>query len=357
MKIATILGTRPEIIKLSPLIPLLDKEFEHVLIHTGQHYDYNMGGVFFEELGLRKPDCALSVGSCLQGKQTGLMLEKIEGVLINEKPDLVVVLGDTNTTLAGALAAAKLHIPLMHIEAGCRSFNRRMPEEINRIVADHLADYLIAPDEKSFQNMLNEGISEKKIFLLGSTIFDAVFRNKELIKPALLDELNLKKGGFVLVTLHRAENTGSIDNLKSILIALNQLADLMVFVFPIHPRTKKIIDENKLKINKKIRVVEPQSYLSFLALLSSCKFCITDSGGIQEEALVYNVPCLILRNETEWTRLIDAGKNILIGTKTEKIVDIVKHFLNEKELQKIKEIKCLYEAETSKKIIEIIKKI
>lgn len=359
MKIATILGTRPEITKLSPLIPLLDKEFEHILIHTGQHYDHNMDGIFFEELQLTNPTYYLEIGSHPQGKQTGLMLEKIEEVLIKENPNLVIVEGDTNTTMAGALAAVKLHIPVMHVESGCRSFNRQMPEEINRIVTDHISDYLIAPDKESYQHLINEGISESKISFLGSTVFDAMIRNKEFIKKeAVFNQFKLKEKKFALVTLHRAENTDNVNNLRKIVEALNCLSDLITFVFPIHPRTMKVVNENKIKINNNIKLIEPQPYLSFLALLSGCKFCISDSGGIQEEALVFNVPCLIPREETEWIRLVNVGKNILIGTDTDKIISKIKKLLkDERELQRIKNIQYSFDIGVSKKIIEVIKKI
>ena len=359
MKIATILGTRPEIIKLSSLIPLLENEFEHLLIHTGQHYDYNMDAVFFEDLHLPKPRYTLNVGSHPQGKQTALLLERIEEVLVKEKPALVIVEGDTNTTLAGALAAAKMHLPLMHVESGCRSFNRLMPEEINRVVVDHIADYLIAPDDESYHHLLREGISKDKIFLLGSTAFDAVARNRKLISAAeVLKKQGLEARQFVLVTLHRAENTNDLSRLQNLLDALNLLADRIKFVFPIHPRTLKTIKNNALRLNPAIRILEPLPYLHFLALLSSCKFCVSDSGGIQEEALAFNVPCLIPREETEWTRLIGAGKNLLVGTQPEKIIGSIKKLLdNEKELQSIKDLQYTYNTNASEKIIEVIAKI
>ncbi|MBI1968622.1 UDP-N-acetylglucosamine 2-epimerase (non-hydrolyzing), partial [Candidatus Woesearchaeota archaeon] len=203
MKVVTVLGTRPEIIKLSALLPLLDQEFEHVLVHTGQHYDYNMDEVFFELLKLKKPSYTLNIGSHQQGKQTALMLERFEEVLLKEKPDLVIVQGDTNTALAGALAAVKLHVPVMHVEAGCRSFNRKMPEEINRVIADHVADYLIAPDNECVNHLKDEGIAAEKIKLLGSTAFEAVTKNKRFIDPSLIKKLCLEKNAFVLVTIHR----------------------------------------------------------------------------------------------------------------------------------------------------------
>lgn len=355
MKIITILGTRPEIIKLSPLIPLLDKEFEHILIHTGQHYDYNMDKVFFEQLHLLEPKYQLNVGSHLQGKQAGIMLEKIEGVLLQEKPRLVIVQGDTNTTMAGALAASKLHLPVLHLEAGCRSFNRKMPEEINRIIADHIADYCIAPDEKSQQNLLREGINQEKIFQLGSTAFDAVERNKAFTQERILPELNIEQEGFILVTLHRAENTNDINTLRNIIAALNQIPKNVPVIFPVHPRTKKVFSESNIECSENIKIVEPQPYLSFLALLSNCKFCITDSGGIQEEALAFNVPCVIPRNETEWTRLVEAGKNFLAGTSTETVLGVVNKLLDRTELQRIKEINYPFDTRVAEKIVQVIK--
>lgn len=362
MKIITILGTRPEIIKLSALIPLLDQEFEHILIHTGQHYDYNMDEVFFEELNLLKPKYFLNVGSHSQGRQTALMLEKIETLLQEEKPNLVIVLGDTNTTLAGTLAAVKLHFPVMHVESGCRSFNRQMPEEINRIVVDHIADYLIAPDEESFNHLLKEGISEEKIFLLGSTMFDAIARNKKFAdikaRVSTLKTYDLEKNKYILVTIHRAENTNNLTVLAEIINALNKIVDEIPIIFPIHPRTRKIIENNQIKTNDKIIFTRPESYLSFLALLSNCRFCISDSGGIQEEAVAFNVPCLIPRNETEWMRLVEAGKNKLIGTKKENIVSaVLELWKDDAKLENMKAKESPFSSDVSKKIVEVIKQI
>ncbi|HIG93675.1 MAG: UDP-N-acetylglucosamine 2-epimerase [archaeon GW2011_AR9] len=358
MKITTILGTRPEITKLSPLIPLLEGISEHILIHTGQHYDYAMDQVFFKELQLRTPTYNLHIGSQAQGKQTAMILEKVEEILQKEKPSLVIVEGDTNTAPAASLAAAKLHLPLMHIEAGCRSFNRNMPEEINRIIADHLATYLIAPDEVSVENLRQEGIT-KNVFMLGSTMFDAIVRNKQFINETEISrQFGLEKDKFVLVTLHRAENTDRVENLQQITASLNQLAEETTLIFPIHPRTKKALQEYKITLNPKIRVLEPQPYLTFLGLLSSCLFCMSDSGGIQEEALVCNKPCLIVRNETEWIRIVKAGKNILVGTQEEKIVSTALSLLQqESELQRIQRIKYPYETGVAQKIIQVIKNI
>jgi UDP-N-acetylglucosamine 2-epimerase len=357
MKIITILGTRPEIIKLSALLPSLDQQHEHKLIHTGQHYDYNMDKVFFEELHLKTPDYSLNVGSHHQGKQTGLMLHKIEEVFLAEKPELVIVQGDTNTTLAGALAASKMHIPILHIEGGCRSFNRKMPEEINRVIVDNISNYLVVSDEKSLKNLQDEGIW-KNTFHLGSTAFEAASRNSQFARKELLTELDLQSNNYVLVTLHRAENTNDVGRLRTLVGALNQVSEITNLVFSIHPRTKRILEDNQIELNPKIKVIPPQPYLSFLALLSSSKFCMSDSGGIQEEALVFNVPCLILRNETEWKHLVDAGKNILLGTDTERIVSMANRLLkNEEELIQIKSIEYPIDTDVSETIMLLIKDI
>jgi len=358
MKAITILGTRPEIIKLSPLIPFLEREFGHTIIHTGQHYDVDMDKCFFEDLQLPQPKYNLAVGSAAPGKQTAAMLEKIESVLAAEKPDLVIIHGDTNSALAGALAAVKMYLNVAHVEAGCRSFNKRVPEEANRVMIDHISDHLFAPDKVAVSNLVNEGIPESKIYNFGSTAFEAVLRNKEYVERRSLKELEHTQKRYILVTLHRADNTETPANLKSILAALNLLAEETEIIFPIHPRTKKVILESSIALNERIKVLKPQSYLSFLSLLANCTFCISDSGGIQEEALALNIPCLIPRQETEWKRLVEAGKNILVGTGTKKIVETARVLLhNEFELQRIKDIKYPFEVNVSEKIIEVLKEI
>lgn len=357
MKIATILGTRPEIIKLSALIPLLDsdKRIEHILIHTGQHYDYGMDAVFFEELKLRKPHYLLNVGSHSQGKQTGLMLEKIEDILVKKNPVLVIVQGDTNSTLAGALAAAKLGIAIVHVEAGCRSFNRSMPEEINRVITDAVSSILIAPDDNAVANLKKEGVFGE-IINLGSTAFDAAVRIQKfvgIVFNTLRKDFGIEEGNYLLLTLHRAENT-TPERLASIMNTLNEIAKDIPIIFPIHPRTLKIAQENNVDLSN-IHVRNPQSYLKFMSLLAHARFCITDSGGIQEEALVFNVPCLIPRNETEWMRLVDAGKNVLLGTDPDKIKQgILSLWDDSARLQQIKHIKVDYPRHVSEKIIDII---
>ncbi len=324
MKVITVLGTRPEIIKLSPVIDLLEKDsfFDHKIIHTGQHYDFNMDRVFFDELHLPEPDFMLNVGSHPRDEQLKLMTERISSILDLEKPDLVIVQGDTNSTLAGARAAKKCGIKLMHIEAGCRSFNKEMPEEINRIEVDRLANYLMVPDTYARANIDREeresGITFGKIVNCGSTTFDAVLRNKIFANINILQELGLQPGNFVLVTIHRAENTAD-PKFSNIIGALQLLSEKVNLLFPVHPRTRKIIEQHNIKFNENVKLIEPQSYFNFLALLSSCRFCISDSGGVQEEVAALGIPCLIPRNETEWQKLVDDGRNILMGTDSEKI--------------------------------------
>jgi len=356
VKVVTVLGTRPEIIKLSPLIPLLDEKFNHILIHTGQHYDYEMDSLFFKELQLKQPSYNLKVGSHSQGKQTAIMLENIEEILILEKPDMVIVQGDTNSTLSGALAASKLHIPVAHIEAGCRSFNRYMPEEINRVIADHISDILFASDKKAGECLLKEGIPREKIFLTGSTAFDVCLRNKEFITNSNIDKrLKLTKNQFILVTLHRAENTNNPQRFKNIIDALNSLSEAIDIVFPIHPRTAKIVKQHNIKMNTKIKVTKPLGYIDFIKLMSQCRIIFSDSGGVQEEAIVFNKPCLIPREDSEWMRLIEAGKNFLVGIETQSILKKTREFItDDTKLNQVKAIKYPYDKNVSKKILALL---
>jgi len=355
MKIATVLGTRPEIIKLSPLIPLLDKEFNHILIHTGQHYSYNMDKAFFEDLNLRNCDYTLNVGSNTHAKQTGEMMAKLEEILQKEKPDVIIIQGDTNSTLAGALTASKLNIKTAHIEAGCRSFDKKMPEEINRIIVDHISDILFAPDINAVNNLTAEGIPESTIFLVGNTSTDACLRVAELFNLNKLEELNLKKGNYAVLTLHRQENT-EYEKLKEILDAINEISKEIKIVFPAHLRTKKIIESNDIKLNNNVLVIEPARYKEFMGLVSNSLFVMTDSGGLQEECAILNIPCLILRENTEWEYLVTLGKNMLIGTKYEEIINKVTDLISDEEhLSTMKEIKAPVNKGASKKIVSILK--
>jgi UDP-N-acetylglucosamine 2-epimerase len=318
-RVLTMLGTRPEIIKLSPLIPLLDERFEHLLVHSGQHYSYEMDARFFVELGLPMPDATLNVGSASHGEQLARMLSRLEPLLLAWMPDAVVVQGDTNTALAGGLAAAKLNIPVVHIEAGCRSFNRHMPEELNRVMVDHMASLLCAPDTQSVEHLRAEGIPESQIALVGSTGVDACMRNCALVgQSSILADLGLTPGGFLILTLHRAENTAP-EILPGLLSALDDLATDQTLIFPLHPRTAAAISAQGLRVPDRIRTCAPLGYIDMLRLLGAARAALTDSGGLQEEAAVLGVPSLILRNETEWQRFVDAGVHTLAGNRPDTI--------------------------------------
>lgn len=355
MKIATILGTRPEIIKLSPLIPMLDNEFDHILIHTGQHYSYNMDKIFFDELNLRDCDYILNIGSGTHAAQTGKMMIEIEKVLLKEKPDIVVVQGDTNSTLAGAITASKLNIKVAHVEAGCRSFDKRMPEEVNRTLVDHCSNILFAPDDKAINNLTTEGIEKDNFYLVGNTSIDACLRVVDLFDLSQLKELSLKKQNYALLTVHRQENT-EYAQLKEIIKAMNLISEQIKIVFPVHLRTKKIIEEHDIQINDNILLTDPTGYKDFIGLVVNSKFVMTDSGGIQEECGVLDVPCLILRENTEWEYLVDIGKNLLIGTDYKNITSTAHDLLiNDWKLEKMRNIKAPIKRGVSEKIVSILK--
>lgn len=323
MKIISIVGARPQFIKLAPLSAELRKRgISEIVLHTGQHYDENMNKVFFEELNISEPDYNLGIGSGLHGEQTAKMLIGIEEILLKEKPDLVIVYGDTNSTLAGALAASKLHIPLAHVEAGLRSFNKRMPEEINRIVADHLSDILFCPTKTAVENLRNEGIT-KGVYLVGDIMFDALMHFEKISqeKSVILERLGIKPKSYYLLTIHRAENTDNLERLKSILLALMKSGKSIIF--PIHPRTKNKVREFGLEsyLNSNIRVIDPVGYLDMLNLEKNAYAILTDSGGIQKEAFWLKVPCITLREETEWVETVRYGWNTLVGANKDKILE------------------------------------
>ncbi len=356
MNCIVVFGTRPEIIKLSPLFELLHKEFNAKFVHTGQHYSYELDRIFFDDLRLRSPDYILDAGSTTHGRQVGLMLLKLDSIIQKEKPDFVLVLGDTNSTLSGGLIAAKSGVYLAHLEAGCRSFNREMPEEINRVVVDHLSDKLLAPDKDAYNNLTREGIDKQKIHLVGSTSFEACRRNLSFAKKSrILDLLGLDR--YVLVTIHRAENTDNLGNLSAIIGALNELSNSVDIVFSVHPRTRKILMQNNIKLASRIKAIEPVGYLDFLNLEKNAQFIMTDSGGIQEEAAIVSTPCLILRQETEWTRFVKSGKNLLIGVKKEGILKVSKDLLdNPNKLKKLRNAKIAFDVDVSRKVILALKK-
>jgi len=324
LNIVSIVGARPQFIKLAPLSKVLREEgFKETIVHTGQHYDDNMSDIFFKELEISEPDYNLGIGSGSHGEQTGKMLIAIEEVLMKRKPDLVIVYGDTNSTLAGALASSKLHIKLAHVEAGLRSFNKMMPEEINRIVTDHLSDILFCPTETAVKNLEKEGIT-KGVYLVGDIMFDALmyFSRMSEEKSKILQNLKLNPKEYYLLTIHRAENTDNYDRLKNILLAIAQFRRKAVF--PIHPRTRSRIKEFNLGNyldNENILLIDPVGYLDMISLEKNAFAIFTDSGGVQKEAFWLRVPCITLRDETEWIETVKYGWNTLVGANIEKILE------------------------------------
>lgn len=356
MKCLVVFGTRPEIIKLSPLFEDLHRNFDAKFVHTGQHYSYELDKIFFEDLRLKSPDYLLEVGSGSHGFQVGRILLSLDGIIKKENPDFVLVQGDTNSTLAGGLIAAKSGVYLAHLEAGCRSFNFEMPEEVNRILVDSVSNKLLAPDKDAYNNLIREGADKNKIHLVGSTSFDACRRNLVFAKKSnIINLLNLEE--YVLVTIHRAENTDNKDILANIVGAINELSLQTQVVFSVHPRTRKAIFDSNLKLSDKIKAIEPVGYLDFLSLEKNAQFILTDSGGIQEEGALIGTPCLILRNETEWIRYVRAGKNIIAGVKKDRIVGISKDLLNYGDkLKKLRSAKASFDKDVSKKVILALKK-
>lgn len=316
MKILTVVGARPQFIKAAPVCAALRKaRIREAMVHTGQHYDTNMSEVFFRELGIRAPKHNLGIGSGAHGQQTGRMLEKLEQVMLREKPDTVLIYGDTNSTLAGALAAAKLHIPVAHVEAGLRSFNRQMPEEINRITADHLSTLLFCPTKAAVANLKKEGIS-KRVHKTGDVMYDAALRfgKKAARTSKVLADCNLQAGNYILATVHRAENTDERKRLTGILTALATLARKTPVIVPLHPRTRKMIAKFKLKkLTDSISIVEPVGFLDLVQLERNARLIMTDSGGMQKEAYFHRVPCVTLREQTEWVETVKAGWNRMVN--------------------------------------------
>jgi len=333
MKISIILGTRPEIIKMSSIVrELEERSLDYFVLHTGQHYSYNLDKIFFEELELPLPKYNIDVGSGTHAEETGKMLIGIEKVLQKEDANIVLVEGDTNTVLAGALASAKLYIKVGHVESGLRSFDRGMPEEINRVITDHISDFLFAPTNVAKENLLNEGIDNNKIFVTGNTIVDAVYQNLEIAKRKvdILNKLNLSAKKYLLATVHRQENVDVKEKLQNILGGFRFVChefDLPI-IYPIHPRTMKRIKEFELEVPKGVELIEPIGFLEFLQLEAHASLVLTDSGGVQEETCILKVPCVTLRDNTERPETLEVGSNMLVGTNPEKIVDGVRMMLN-----------------------------
>ena len=331
MKIAQVVGARPQFIKLAPLSRLVREKHEEIIIHSGQHYDIQMNDVFFQDMLIPAPDYNLDVGSGTQAQQTAEILEALEPVLIEEKPDWVLVYGDTNTTLAGALAATKLGLKTAHIEAGLRSFNRSMPEELNRIVADHLSDLLFCPTDAAMNNLAKEGLAERA-YLVGDIMTDSLKLGLEMAKDNsdILNELTLNPGTFLLLTLHRPYNVDDPKLLSLILSGLNSLNKLIVF--PVHPRTRNILCQIEPEKFNNIRFIEPLSYLDFLTLMQASEMILTDSGGIQKEAYIIGKLCITLRPETEWIETVKTGWNILLPPQSkefpEKILSVSKPLIH-----------------------------
>lgn len=321
MKIFTVIGARPQFIKAAVVSRALAEhrpDVREILVHTGQHYDANMSNVFFEELDIPHPDHNLGIGGGTHGQNTGRMLERLEALMLAEKPDWVLVYGDTDSTLAGALAASKLHIPVAHVEAGLRSFNRRMPEEINRVLTDHVSTLLFAPTELARTNLRNEGIADDKIHVVGDVMYDAALFYKERArKPDWFDSLDIPPNEFVLCTVHRAENTDEKSRMQGILQGLE--GSKLPVILPLHPRTRNKLQQMELPLPTNVRVVDPVGYLEMVWLEANCKLIATDSGGVQKEAYFHQKPCVTLRDETEWVELVACGANVLVGAVSEEI--------------------------------------
>ena len=326
MKIVTIVGARPQFIKIAAVSRKLRERHQEILVHTGQHYDYEMSGAFFDGLELPRPDVNLEVGSGSHAVQTGAMLKGIEDVLLAESPDCLLIYGDTNSTLAGALAASKLSIPVVHVEAGLRSFNRSMPEEINRVVADHLSSLLLCPSETAVSNLALEGVTAN-VHLVGDVMLDALNWAKQRsagAESAFRSRFGLKRAQYLVATLHRSENTDDKARFTSILETFNSLDEPVVF--PVHPRARKLISETSFHPRPGLHLIDPIGYLEMVALVGAARLVLTDSGGLQKEAYWLGVPCLTLRNETEWVETVEAGWNVLVGPDPERIARTVKSF-------------------------------
>ncbi|MDA9366597.1 UDP-N-acetylglucosamine 2-epimerase (non-hydrolyzing) [Pseudomonadales bacterium] len=324
-KVVTILGARPQFIKASSVSREFKKHtnIKELIVHTGQHYDSNMSDIFFDEMKIPKPDIFLGVSGLSHGAMVGQMIEKIELVLLSEKPDWILVYGDTNSTLAGAIAASKLGIKIAHVEAGLRSFNMNMPEEVNRIITDRISTLLFCPTQAAINNLNAEGINkwDAKVYLSGDVMRDGALFYKELAEPL---SNSIIDGEFALVTIHRAENTDSPARLGGIIDAINEISESMAVVLPLHPRTKAKLRALSLELSSAIKVIEPVGYLNMIWLIRNCNLVMTDSGGLQKEAFFFEKPCITLRDETEWVELVDNNFNVLVGADKQAITSAFK---------------------------------
>ena len=372
LKIITIIGARPQFIKAAPVSRAIAEHnrltphsspLTEVIVHTGQHFDTDMSDVFFKELDIPKPDYNLGINSASHGAMTGRMLEKIEEILIKEKPDWVLVYGDTNSTLAGALAAVKLHIPVAHVEAGLRSFNRKMPEEHNRVLTDHCSEILFCPTEVAVENLRREGItntanngefveSSLLVVNVGDVMYDAAlfFGDKAKRDSNILKNMNLESKTYILATVHRAENTDNPTRLMDIFESLDEVAGDIPVILPLHPRTRKRFGEIKFSASN-LKLISPLGYLDIVMLEKNARLIVTDSGGIQKEAFFHKVPCVTLRDETEWVELIDAGVNVLVGADKGKIIQGVGRMI-EKEIDS--NLAVYGRGDAGEKVVEIL---
>ncbi len=358
IKILTIIGARPQIIKAAAISRAIKNKFadkiEEIIVHTGQHYDENMSQVFFEELNIPHPNYNLNVGSGSHGKQTSAMIVGIEEILMSEKPNCIVLYGDTNSTLAGAIAASKIGIPVIHIEAGLRSFNKSMPEEINRIMCDHVSTLLFSPTKAGYTNLLKEGFAENnkqpysidnpKIVHCGDVMFDNSLYFSDIAenKSSILNDKNLEKNKFILATIHRNNNTDEPKRLEAIFSALNKITieNNITVVLPLHPRTSKLLTQNlsselysNIKTNSFIKLIDPVSFIEMIVLEKNAQLIITDSGGVQKEAFFFEKPCIILRSETEWTELVDCGSAVIADADEPKIINSYNSFTKNNKLK------------------------
>jgi len=362
-KIILILGARPQIIKSAPLINIVrdDPDVNLHIVHTGQHYDYEMSKQFFDELNLPEPMVNLNIGSGTHAWQTGKMMIGLEKLLLDEKPSLVLVPGDTNSALAGALAAVKLHMPVAHLEAGPRSYNMKIPEEVNRRLTDHVSTLLFAPTENSSNNLLKEGIDRRSIYLVGDTMYDSFLQHlSSASKEKTLDKLNLKARDYAVLTMHRPENVDSAKKLRKIIETMMKIKELVI-VFPVHPRTMKAMKKAGLRKEtlKKgnIELVKPMNYHGILKLMKNARIVFTDSGGMQKEAFWLKTPCLTIRNETEWPETVDLGANVLVGADSKRILPEVQRILEKGDIKKMLKEKAnpFGDGKASEKVLSILK--
>jgi len=359
MKILSVVGTRPNFIKIAPLVNEMSKhpEIKQILVHTGQHYDKEMSKFFFDDLGIPKPDINLGIGSASDVTQTAKIMVEFEKVLLKENPDLVIVVGDVNSTLASALAAAKCKVKVAHVEAGLRSFDSGMPEELNRILTDHISDFLFTTEESGNKNLIDEGINENKIFFVGNVMIDSLLSHKDKSKQSkILPKLKLEKNNYSVLTLHRPGNVDNKESLEYILNILNEIQKKIKLVFPVHPRTLKNLDNfnlmNGIKNQKNLIITEPLGYLDFINLMSNSKFVITDSGGIQEETTVLGVPCITMRNNTERPVTVEQGRNVLVSTDENRIIGATDKSIKGTSFKA--KVPQLWDGKASKRIVEVI---